>query len=355
MNPPLSQARLSAAPGQTGLPSSDVTWTTVTGRSAGAAPARVGDYRLVDWLGAGGMGEVYLAEHSRSRSLCAVKLMRREHAGNPHARARFEREVESTTRLAHLSIVAIHGSGRTADGTPYLVMEYLPGLTLDELIECDGPLSAARVIQLLRQACAALRHAHAAGIIHRDIKPANLLVIEGDHLKLLDFGLAQTVGEKISLEKPTAISGTPLYMSPEQARGQQPDPRSDLYSLGAVAYALLTGRPPFVSSNPVDVLIAHARDEVIPPSQFADIPTDLEAIVLRCLAKNAEDRFADVVELEAALNECSDSDGWTEMEAARWWAENGAFVPARGRERRELSELTSPYGLPGVDSEFFSK
>ncbi len=350
MNLPLLQAPLTATEGQTGLAGSDVTWTTDPTAPASGLPARVGDYRLLESLGLGGMGEVYRAVHSRSKLHCAVKLIRREHAGNPHTLTRFEREVESTARLAHPNVVAILDSGRTADGTPFLVMEYLPGLTLGELIERHGPLPAARVIHLLRPACAALRPTHDAGIIHRDIKPANFVVTGNDHLKLLDFGLARTTRGTTSLQEPAAISGTPLYMSPEQARGQELDARSDLYSLGAVAYALLTGRPPFVGSNPIDVLIAHARDEVAPPSQCADVPADVEAIVLRCLAKSPGDRFADIAELEAALNECSDSDGWRGTEAARWWEENARSSRAQCNSACELNELTSPYGLPRADS-----
>ena len=351
MNLPLPQARLSAAPGQTSLAGSDATRTTGTSCSFGsAAPACIPGYRLLRRLGSGGMGEVYLAEQVGANEACAVKLIRREFAGNPHAVARFEREVQSTTCLSHPNIVGILDSGRTADGTPFLIMEYLPGVSLDDLLDRTGPLPPARVVHLLRQACAALGHAHVAGLIHRDIKPANLVVTAGDHLKLLDFGLARSAGEPASSPEPSAISGTPLYMSPEQARGHDLDARTDLYSLGAVAYALLTGRPPFLRSNPVDVLIAHARDEVKPPSQFADVPDELEAIILRCLAKDPNDRFANVTALEAALNECSNRDDWTDTDAARWWEENGPIFPAR---HHELNELTTPYGLPRVDSGFF--
>jgi eukaryotic-like serine/threonine-protein kinase len=198
------------------------------------------------------------------------------------------------------------------------------------LLERHGPLPAGRVVHLLRQTCHGLREAHALGLIHRDIKPGNVFVARRgglyDVAKLLDFGLVKPVAElpaaRLTLEG--AISGTPLYMSPEQARGLDDlDGRSDIYSVGAVAYTLLTGHPPFERTNPLEVLIAHARDEVVPPSQLQPgVPADLERVVLRCLAKRPEDRFPDVDSLEQALAGCAAADRWTQADAARWWREN---------------------------------
>jgi serine/threonine-protein kinase len=175
-----------------------------------------------------------------------------------------------------------------------------------------------------------LREAHALGLIHRDIKPGNVFVARRgglyDVAKLLDFGLVKPVAELPSsrLTVEGAISGTPLFMSPEQARGlDDVDARSDIYSLGAVAYALLTGRPPFERTNPLEVLFAHAHDEVAPPSQLqAGVPADLEQVILRCLAKRPEDRFPDAESLEQALAECAAADRWTQSHAARWWQEH---------------------------------
>jgi hypothetical protein len=291
---------------------------------------QLGQYRLMRPLGAGGMGEVYLAEHRMLKRSCAIKLIHPEQAGDPHVLARFEREVRMTARLSHWNNVEIFDYGRTDDGTFFYVMEYLPGLSLEDLLERHGPLPAERVVHLLRQTCQALREAHGIGLIHRDIKPGNVFAAQRgglyDVAKLLDFGLVKPVTEAASarLTQDGAISGTPLFMSPEQARSQgDVDARSDIYSLGAVAYALLTGRPPFDGTNPMEVMVAHIRDEVTPPSKHQpDVPADLEHVILRCLAKSPEGRFQDVDALEQALGECACADQWTQSHAARWWHEN---------------------------------
>jgi len=276
------------------------------------------------------MGEVYLAEHRMLKRPCAVKLIRAEHAGDPRVLARFEREVRTTAQLSHWNTVEIFDYGRTEDGALYYVMEYLPGLNLEDLLQRHGPLPAERVIHLMRQTCHGLSEAHATGLIHRDIKPGNIFAAQRggryDVVKLLDFGLVKPVAEIPSarLTQEGAISGTPLFMSPEQARGLvEIDARSDIYSLGAVAYALLIGRPPFERTNPLEVMIAHAHDDVTPPSELrADVPADLERVILRCLAKMPEDRFQDTDSLEQALAECAAADQWTHSHAARWWLEN---------------------------------
>jgi serine/threonine-protein kinase len=298
---------------------------------------QLGQYRLIKPLGRGGMGEVYFAEHRMLKRPCAVKLIRPEQAGDPKVLARFEREVQMTARLSHWNTVEVYDYGRTDDGTFYYVMEYLPGLSLEALIERHGPLPAGRLVHLLRQACQALREAHAMGLIHRDIKPGNVFVAQRgglfDVVKLLDFGLVKPVTEVRSarLTQEGAISGTPLFMSPEQARGLDDlDARSDIYSLGCVAYAMVSGRPPFERASPLEVIVAHARDEVMPPSgERPDVPADLERVILRCLAKRPEDRFPDAESLEQALAECAPADQWTQSDAARWWREHGhATTPA---------------------------
>jgi serine/threonine-protein kinase len=297
---------------------------------------QLGQYRLLRTLGAGGMGDVYLAEHRMLKRPCAIKLIHPDRAGDPRILARFEREVRMTAQLSHWNTVEIFDYGRTDDGTFFYVMEYLPGLNLQQLLDRHGPLPAERVVALLRQVCQGLREAHQVGLIHRDIKPANVFAAKRgglfDVVKLLDFGLVKPVGENpsASLSQEGGISGTPLFMSPEQARGQSDlDSRSDIYSLGAVAFALLVGRPPFDGAHPMDVLIAHARDEVAwPPQHEITVPEDLKQVILRCLAKHREDRFQDVETLEQTLADCAAADHWTPWHAARWWQENDETAQA---------------------------
>jgi len=284
-------------------------------------------YRLGRKLGGGGMGEVFLAEHQLLKRPCAIKLIRHDLAGNPRIFARFEREVRATARLSHWNTIEIFDYGRNDDGAFYYVMEYLPGLSLAELVERYGPMPPARVIYLLRQACDALREAHDAGLIHRDIKPANLMAaFRGglhDVAKLLDFGLVKTLSENesVHLSREGNVAGSPLYMAPEQVmQTNPPDRRTDVYGLGAVAYFMLTGRPPFLGDNAMTVMIAHARDPVTPPSELRpDIPGDLESVVLRCLAKKPEDRYPDTSRLAAALELCADAPNWSPAHAAQWW------------------------------------
>jgi serine/threonine-protein kinase len=257
---------------------------------------QLGQYRLIAPLGEGGMGEVYLAEHQMLKRPCAIKLIRPEKAGDPHTLARFEREVQMTARLSHWNTVEIYDYGRTADGTFFYVMEYLPGMSLESLLQRHGPLLY-------------------------------------DVVKLLDFGLVKPAADASSarLTLDGAISGTPLFMSPEQARGlANLDARSDIYSLGAVVYNLLCGRPPFERSSPMEAIFAHAYDEVTPPKQLqAGVPADLEGVILRCLAKKPEDRFQDAESLDQALAACAAADQWTQPCAARWWGEQEQTTATR--------------------------
>jgi serine/threonine protein kinase len=255
----------------------------------------LGQYRLIRKIGAGNMGEVHLAEHLLLRQPCAIKLIRPDRAADAATLSRFEREVQTTSRLTHWNTVRIYDYGYTEEGTFYYVMEYLAGWTLEDLVRQHGPLPPARAIHLLRQVSAALREAHAIGLVHRDIKPANIITcLRGgvpDVAKLLDFGLVRHSGppERDALvTSPGSLTGTPAYMSPEQAGGQPDvDARSDIYSLGAVAYYLVTGQPPFVRDTSMRVLMAHLKESPRPPSLLRPgMPADLEAVVLRCLAKD---------------------------------------------------------------------
>jgi eukaryotic-like serine/threonine-protein kinase len=303
-------------------------------RNEAFAARQMGQYHLKERIGSGGMGEVYLAEHCLLKRPCAIKLIRPGRQTDPQALLRFEREVRTTAKLTHWNTVDIYDYGRTEDGTFYYVMELLQGMSLFDLVRRHGPLLAGRVIHLLRQTCCALSEAHAAGLIHRDIKPANIFAarIGGvcDVAKLLDFGLVkQTTDDRnASLPQDRALSGSPLYMAPEQGLFNRTDARSDIYSLGATAYFLLTGKVPFEGSNAMEVMLAHAREPVVAPSRVRpDVPSDLEQVVLRCLAKNPDERYPDVESLERALAACSHSGSWGDREAAIWWHEAGLDPP----------------------------
>jgi serine/threonine-protein kinase len=273
---------------------------------------RVGQYRLVRRLGAGGMGEVYLAEHVLLRRPCAVKVIRAELAGDPGMRRRFEQEARAAAALTHPNTCTVFDYGTADDGTFYCAMEYLPGPTLAQLVARDGPLAPGRAVWLLRQVCGALAEAHSVGLVHRDVKPGNVIVCARggvpDVAKLLDFGLVQGYASGESAER--VFAGTPAYASPEQAEGRPLDARSDVYSLGAVAYFLLTGKPPFDRCGDQETMTAHVREPVVPPRTVCpEVPAGLEAVVLRCLEKDPGRRFPDAAELNRALVACGSPDG----------------------------------------------
>jgi serine/threonine-protein kinase len=295
---------------------------------------KLGQYSLKHRLGAGGMGEVYLAEHVLLRRPCAIKLIPPDRAGEPKNLLRFEREVQTTATLTHPNTVQIFDYGHAEDGTFYYAMEYLPGMTLEQLVKEHGPLPPARAVHLLRQVCAALREAHAIGFIHRDIKPGNIMACERgglhDVAKLLDFGLVVAPGLRQTDERLTqegAVAGTPAYMSPEQAAGEENlGARSDVYSLGAVAYFLLTGQPPFACRSPVQILAAHMYQAPAPlTSHRVDLPAELQAVVLRCLSKDQGERYPDASAVDAELAECPNVGRWNEEDAADWW--RSRFAP----------------------------
>ena len=295
---------------------------------------QLGQYRLKQPIGAGGMGEVYLAEHQMMKRPCAIKIIRPDKAGDPRTLARFEREVRSTAKLSHWNSIDIFDYGRTEDGTFYYVMEYLPGHNVGELVDQGGALPPARVVYLMDQVCRALTEAHGIGLVHRDIKPANLFCAyrggEFDVAKLLDFGLAKPTidgasTQDVALTAEGAITGSPLFMSPEQATGEhEADIRSDIYSLGCVLYYLLTGKTPFPYTQAVKVIVAHASEEVTPLREHNPmLPIELEEVVQRCLEKDPEDRFQSAEDLRLALQDVPLDEVWDSERAAEWWNCNG--------------------------------
>lgn len=270
---------------------------------------RMGQYTLKRKLGEGGMGEVWLAEHGLLKRPCAVKFIRPELAANPSNAARFTREVQAVTGLSHFNTVRVYDYGKADDGSFYFVMEYLDGPTLEELVKTSGPLPASRVMHLLRQLCGALAEAHAAGLVHRDLKPGNVIVAtlggQQDVAKLLDFGLVHDSSADTDhrLTQMGMVLGTPAYMCPEQAAGEsEVDARGDIYSLGAVAFFALAGRPPFQAKTTGQLLAAHLST---PPPRVTDVcpdaPADLAAIIARCLSKDPVDRFQSMADVVRAL------------------------------------------------------
>ena len=304
---------------------------------------QLGQYHLCERIGGGGMGEVFLAEHQLLKRPCAIKLIHPEQAGDPRALARFEREVRASAQLSHWNNIDIFDYGHADDGTFYYVMEYLPGLNLAELVQQAGPLPTERVIYLLRQICDALEEAHGKGLLHRDIKPANIFAAQRggrfDVAKLLDFGLVKplTGTESTNLTREGSITGSPLYMCPEQVVGDEPDERGDIYSLGAVAYFLLTGQPPFEHNRPMKVMMAHVNEAPVSLSDLGvEIPDDVEGVVMRCLAKDPEDRYPTATALSQALDKCALADGWNEQRAAQWWEEHRVAQDVSSTENSSL-------------------
>jgi tRNA A-37 threonylcarbamoyl transferase component Bud32 len=305
----------------------------------------LGQYRLRRRLGAGGMGEVYLAEHALLKRPCAVKRIHPKYLDHPDQIRRFEREVQATARLRHPNTVEIYDYGRADDGTFYYVMEYLAGQSLEDLIGRYGPMPEDRVIYLLRQVCGALREAHRHELIHRDIKPSNIIVLPGttphDIAKLVDFGLVHSTNwagdPESKLTRDGLIVGTPEYMSPEQAQGLALDVRSDLFSLGSVAYYLLTAKEPFHRETAMKTLLAVVSDEP-PPIRDANpfVPEDLAAVIAKCLVKDPGKRWQSAQELELALGLCRGHADWTETKASDWWESHPGKEPGTGTDLDSL-------------------
>lgn len=266
---------------------------------------QLGRYRLRRKIGQGGMGEVWAAYHPGLRREVALKIVRL--GSDAIARERFEREIRASTRLAHPNSVRVYDFGTTQDGFAYYAMELLTGENLAELLGRRGRLGVAEALPLVWQAALALAEAHAEGIVHRDLKPENLFVVhEGEgppRIKVLDFGVARLAGPDSTSETVGGVPGTPRYLSPEVASGGQADARSDVYALGCVLYAMLTGGPPFTHATAVEVVRAHIEEEPRPPSSrlARPLPSAAEELVLRCLGKEPAGRPANAGELADEL------------------------------------------------------
>ena len=291
----------------------------------------LGSYRLEEKLGEGGMGEVWRARHRMLARPAAIKLIRTSVATEESVR-RFEREAQVIARLRSPHTVNLFDFGVAADGAFYYVMELLEGLDADKLIRRCGPVPPARAVHILRQVCHSLSEAQSYGLVHRDIKPANIFLCrygeEYDFVKVLDFGIVGTVRERRDAEegdtREDVIQGTPAFIAPEQAMGGAVDGRADIYSVGCVAYWLLTGQYVFTGATPIGLLMQHIQAEPTPPSARTErpIPRPLEELVLSCLAKDPASRPGSARELARRLAELDGAGGWSQEQASEWWAAN---------------------------------
>ncbi|NEB04669.1 Stk1 family PASTA domain-containing Ser/Thr kinase [Streptomyces sp. SID13726] len=275
-------------------------------------PRRLGGrYELGQVLGRGGMAEVYLAMDTRLGRTVAVKTLRADLARDPSFQARFRREAQSAASLNHPAIVAVYDTGEDyIDGVsiPYIVMEYVDGSTLRELLHSGRKLLPERSLEMTIGILQALEYSHRSGIVHRDIKPANVMLTRNGQVKVMDFGIARAMGDSgMTMTQTSAVIGTAQYLSPEQAKGEQVDARSDLYSTGCLLYELLTVRPPFVGDSPVAVAYQHVREEAQPPSVFdPEITPEMDAIVLRALMKDPNYRYQSADEMRVDIEACLD-------------------------------------------------
>jgi serine/threonine protein kinase len=305
--------------------------------------AQLGQYTLIEKIGQGGMGAVYRAKHALLSRPTAVKLLPSE--GGDERSRRFEREAQLTSELTHPNTVVVYDYGRSRDGTLYYVMEYIEGVTLEQLVEQEGAQPPARVVHFLLQICGALQEAHDVGLIHRDVKPANLMLTRrgrvADFIKVLDFGLVkrQLGADGASLSGVQSLIGTPGYLSPETITAPESvDARSDQYALGAVAYFLLTGEQVFTGESVIAVCGAHLNETPRRPSERSGLPIPhaLEDIVLKCLGKSPDSRFASMTELEQALRACPDVPAWSSTEgASRMPGRSPVGVEPAGHAREE--------------------
>ena len=274
-----------------------------------SSPTTVGGrYELGELLGRGGMAEVRQAVDQRLGRSVAVKQLRTDLAVDPTFQARFRREAQSAAGLNHPTIVAVYDTGEEIDplsgvAIPYIVMELVEGSTLRDVLREGRKILPERALELTQGVLDALSYSHKAGIVHRDIKPANVMLTPNGAVKVMDFGIARAVADtSATMTQTAAVIGTAQYLSPEQARGETVDARSDLYSTGCLLYELLVGRPPFVGDSPVSVAYQHVREAPTPPSQLdPEITPELDAVVLKALAKDPGDRYQSALEMKADL------------------------------------------------------
>ena len=266
-----------------------------------------GRYQVGELLGYGGMAEVHRGRDLRLGRDVAIKMLRTDLARDRTFQERFRREAQNAASLNHPAIVAVYDTGEerapTGETIPFIVMEFVNGRTLKEVLAVENRLMPRRALEITADICAALEFSHRHGIIHRDIKPGNVMLTQTGQVKVMDFGIARALASgATTMTQTSAVIGTAQYLSPEQARGEAVDARSDVYATGCVLYELLTGHPPFVGDNPVSVAYQHVREDPVPPSESnRDVPPDVDAIVLKALAKNRMNRYQSAAEMRGDL------------------------------------------------------
>jgi beta-lactam-binding protein with PASTA domain/predicted Ser/Thr protein kinase len=262
-----------------------------------------GRYQLGAPLGHGGMAEVFTGTDVRLGRDVAVKVLRADLARDPSFQARFRREAQAAASLNAPTIVSVYDTGEDASGVPYIVMERVDGRTLRDVLQHEGPLLPERALEIAADICTALATAHAAGIVHRDIKPANVMLNSAGQVKVMDFGIARAAADTTSgMTQTAAVIGTAAYLSPEQARGETVDARSDLYSTGCLLYELITGTQPFTGDSPVAVAYQHVREDPLPPSEYDEsLSPAIDAVILKAMAKNPANRYQSALEMRADL------------------------------------------------------
>ncbi len=263
-------------------------------------------YEIGDTLGYGGMSEVHRGKDVRLGRDVAVKVLRADLARDPTFQLRFRREAQNAAALNHPAIVAVYDTGETDSDNgplPYIVMEYVDGRTLRDIVKGEGPLPARRAMEVMADASAALDFSHRHGIVHRDVKPANIMITNSGAVKVMDFGIARALaGDQSAVTQTAAVIGTAQYLSPEQARGETVDARSDVYAAGCVLFELLCGEPPFTGDSPVAVAYQHVREDPRKPSDLnPQVPASLDAVVLKALSKNPANRYQSAAEMRADL------------------------------------------------------
>jgi serine/threonine-protein kinase len=281
----------------------------MTDGTVSGEPKMLGErYQLGELLGRGGMAEVHVGRDTRLGRTVAIKLLRTDLARDPSFQSRFRREAQSAASLNHPNIVAVYDTGEDAlpDGSgvaPYIVMEYVHGETLRDVLRSGRRLLPERALEISEGLLAALDYSHRHGIIHRDVKPGNVMLTASGQVKVMDFGIARAIADSAATMTATsAVLGTAQYLSPEQARGETVDARSDVYSAGCLLYELLTGRPPFTGDSPVSVAYQHVREYAVPPSQLdAEISPSVDAVVMKSLEKDPGQRYQSAADMAADL------------------------------------------------------